>query len=76
MQRILSACWLLAIAGCGAVSADRFPNQVLGADGQPILLDDLEAIADETGLSDEERREQFRELGIQDEKLIEVLLRL
>ncbi len=60
--------------GCGAVITTEFPNRLIGADGQDIILEDIETIIIEPNLSDGERRFQLRELGIEDEALIEALL--
>ena len=66
----------VAIGGCGAVVMTDYPERLIGADGQEFFLEDLEEIANNQNLTDEEKREQFRELGIQDEGLIEALLAL
>ena len=66
----------IAAGGCGTLSETEFANRLVGAEGQLILLDELQEIADDSELSDDEKRELFRELGIQDEKLIEALLDL
>lgn len=60
--------------GCGAAITAEFPNRLIGADGQEVILDDIETIINEPNLTDEERRLQLRELGIEDEALIEALL--
>ena len=65
-----------SIAGCGfSVTAD-FPNRLVGAGGQSFFLEDLEEIANDPDLDDDEKRAQFRDLGIEDEELIDVLLGL
>ena len=53
-----------------------FPNQLLNPAGQPILLDDITLITQDSSLTDEEKRAQLRILGIFDEKLIDALLTL
>lgn len=53
-----------------------FANRLVGTDGQRFTVEDLEAIADDPGLTDEEKRQAFRDLGIADEELIEALLTL
>jgi hypothetical protein len=65
----------LAIGGCGAMVTD-YPNRLIGVDGQGFYLEDLEEIAGNENLTDDEKRERFRELGIQDDDLIEALLAL
>ncbi len=62
--------------GCGAVNPAGFPNQVVGAEGRPLVLDEIEAIVQDNALTDEEKREELRGLGLEDEKLIEALLSL
>ena len=61
---------VLLCGSCGTVGVLDFPNCVTGTEGQCLLLDDLEDIAESAYLTDDEKREQFRELGIEDEKLI------
>jgi hypothetical protein len=62
-------------AGCGVPPAE-FPHSVIGVDGEPILLDDIEAIVNDADLTDEEKRDELRALGLEDEKLIDALLTL
>lgn len=66
----------LLASGCEALNPATFPNQVIGADGVGLSLEDIEAIVQDSTLSDEERRAGLRELGLQDEALIEALLSL
>ncbi len=65
----------VVFGGCGVAQTD-FPQRLIGADGQLFTLDDLEAIANNARLTDEEKREAFRDLGIEDEELIDALLGL
>ncbi|NOX58536.1 MAG: hypothetical protein GXP29_06720 [Planctomycetes bacterium] len=62
--------------GCGLVSFRNpdFDNAETGEDGQTFVLDDLEAIAADPDLSDDEKRDAFAELGIEDPDLIDALL--
>ncbi|MBU0718983.1 MAG: hypothetical protein KJ749_12095 [Planctomycetes bacterium] len=76
LATVLAALLSVVAPGCGSLSDVQFANRLVGADGQLILLDELQEIADNSELSDDEKRELFRELGIQDEKLIEALLDL
>ncbi len=71
---IISAFLLVASAGCGGNDVTTFPNQLLDPLGNPILLDDVEAIVNDDSLSDDEKRDKLRDLGIEDEDLIEALL--
>ncbi len=63
------------IGGCGS-GVTGFANRLIGTDGQRFTVQDLETIAEDSSLSDEEKRRAFRDLGIADEKLIEALLAL
>lgn len=75
-KRCLTGWWVLAAigAGCGAQSSLNFPNRLVGAEGRMIVLDDIVNVVEDNDLTDEEKRQQLRELGIEDEKLIEALL--
>lgn len=73
---IVAAALLAGLAGCGSLAPNSFPHQLIGADGQPIVLDEVETIVNDTNLSDDEKHEQLRELGIEDEELIDALLTL
>ncbi|UCC28902.1 MAG: hypothetical protein JSU86_11950 [Phycisphaerales bacterium] len=66
----------LSCNGCGTAVITEFPNAVSGTGGQPIVLEDIQAIVDNPNLADEEKRSQLRDLGIEDEELIEALLTL
>lgn len=71
--------WLaccLTLASCGSTPQTDFPNRLVGADGQEFVLEDLEEIANNTRLSEEQKRAAFRDLGIEDEELIDALLDL
>lgn len=70
----LAACAIPA--GCGAAGPSDFANRLVDGDGQTILLDDLEDIANDEDLSEDEKRQAFRDIGIEDEELIEALLGL
>lgn len=73
---IVRAVLLAGLAGCGSGATTTFPRQLVDTDGQPIVLEDVETIVNGTDLTDDEKREQLRELGIEDEELIEALLTL
>jgi len=51
-------------------------NRLVGADGQRFTVQDLQSIANDPDLTDDGKRQAFRDLGIQDEKLIDALLTL
>ena len=79
MRKTIAACLIgmsLALGSCGASITADFANQIVGADGQPLVLDDLAQIANDSSLSIEEKRQAFREMGIENEKLIDALLDL
>jgi len=73
-RRILVLAALLGLAwGCGT-QRTSFPNQLHAADGTPIRFEDLQAIVTDNQLTDDEKRQQMRDLGIEDEQLIDALL--
>ena len=76
---VLGLAGLLAVlAGCEVLTfrlAD-FPNAETGEQGQIYLLDDLRDIANDPDLTEEEKRETYAALGIEDEDLVEGLLTL
>ena len=79
MRKTIAACLMgisLALGSCGTSITADVTNQIIGADGQPLVLDDLTKIANDASLSVEQKRQAFRELGIEDEKLIDALLDL
>ncbi len=76
MRMIAALLLLVCVGGCGVVPASDFSNRLVGADGQLFVVEDLEEIANDPDLTDEEKRERFRELGIEDEELIDALLTL
>lgn len=79
MNKAIAVCLAgvgLALGGCGTSITTGFANQVVDADGQPLVLDDLETIANDPNLSEEQKRQAMRDLGIEDEELIDALLDL
>ena len=62
-------------AGCGLGTVE-YANRLIGADGQLFTVEDLEAISNDSDLTDDEKRQAFRDLGIEDEKVIDALLAL
>ncbi len=73
---ILGAALTASTGGCGAFVATTFPNQLISADGEALSVEELEQIAQRLNVSDDEKRDLFRSLGIEDEKLIDALLGL
>ena len=67
---------LMGLCGCGVLSAGRsdFPNAARGANGQVVFVEDVDAIIGDATLTADQRRDALRELGIEDEDLIEALL--
>lgn len=79
MRKTIAACLAgvcVLLGSCGTSVTADFANQMVGADGQPLVLDDLAQIANDASLSAEEKRQAFRDLGVEDEKLIDALLDL
>ena len=73
---VITIALAIALAGCGNTVTTDFPNRLAGADGQRFVLDDLRRIANDDFLSEEEKIDALRELGVEDEKLIGALLDL
>lgn len=72
---IAPALFLLAtIAGCGVPTTTFYPNALTDEQGNPILLEDVEEIVNDDELTESEKRDALRDLGIEDEKLIDALL--
>lgn len=65
---------LAAFPGCGVPTPTSFPHALTNEAGEPILLEEVEEIVTDSQLSDAEKRSALRELGIEDEKLIDALL--
>ncbi len=64
------------LAGCGVLTLrpQDFSNAETGEGGQTYTLDEVEDITENSALTDEEKRDALRELGIEDEDLIDALL--
>jgi hypothetical protein len=67
---------LLASAGCGTLTYERrvFPDEIVTADGGGVSLDDVAEIVNDPALDEEGKREALRELGIEDEDVIDALI--
>ncbi|NOS99444.1 MAG: hypothetical protein HOP29_02330 [Phycisphaerales bacterium] len=81
MKRKRAAAWLGMAApavwcGCGVIDfrRDVFAGQPLNADGEPIYVDDLRAITQDADLSDDEMVDALRQLGIENEALIDAII--
>jgi len=69
---VLSVAAVLATATIGCQPAYR--NALVGADGKPIRLASVQAILQNSQLTEEEKRQALRDIGIADEELIDILL--
>ena len=67
---------LAGLTGCGILTYRRtdFEDELVGADGQEILLDDINAIRTDPDLDATEKRQALIELGIEDEDLLDAIL--
>lgn len=65
-----------SLTGCGILTYQRteFPDQLVGANGEDILLDDLNDILNDPNLDAEGKRQALRDLGIEDEDLLDAIL--
>ena len=64
------------LGACGTIPTNDFANRLIGVDGQEFFLEDLEDIADNPRMTEEQKRDAFHDLGIEDEELIDALLTL
>lgn len=64
----------VAPSGCGVTGPTEYPNALTNSDGEPIYFDDISDILSDTDLSDDEMKEALRDLGIEDEDLIDALV--
>lgn len=78
ISAVLLAWGAAALVGCGTGITSDYPNRLVGVDGQIFVLEDLEDITDisDADLDNEGKRALFRDLGIEDEELIDALLGL
>lgn len=66
----------LFTCGCGVGGPAEFAGRLIGAGGELIVAEDVDAIVQDFNLTDNEKRAALRDLGIEDEKLIDALLTL
>ena len=59
----------------GSLCEPPYRYLLTDADGQPIDIAQVQEITTDSELSDDEKREALQELGIEDELLIELLIR-
>jgi hypothetical protein len=71
----IAALVLAAVSGCALVTLERekFPAAAIGAEGERLFYDDIQAIQNDASLSAEAQREALRDLGIEDEDLLDAL---
>jgi hypothetical protein len=67
---LLAGCLALGWIGCGPPTE----NVLIGADGTAIRLAQIYEIRDNADMSDEDKWQAMRDLGITDENLIDLLL--
>jgi len=75
-RRVTVAAWALILPGCGIVAPaepDFSATVERGANEQPLLLDDILAITGSM-MTPDEQRQALRDMGIEDEDLIEALV--
>ena len=67
---------LITACGTGGVAPLSSPHREPGIGGQTLILGELEAIARDPDLSQDEKRRRFQDMGIEDPDLIDALLQL
>lgn len=67
---------LLACAGCGTFTArpTELANPETGDNGEPLDLDAIRDVTTDTNLTDLEKRDALRDMGIVDEDLVDALI--
>ena len=76
-RRVSLAICITALAsqvGCTSLPSTDFTHCLRDPQGQCILLDDIQLILNDTSKNTDEKRDALRNLGIEDEKLIDALL--
>lgn len=74
MALLVRALLATALTAACACAPTVLPHTLVDANGDPISMEEIENITSDTSLSDDEQREQLRELGITDESLIDLLV--
>lgn len=66
----------LPVGGCGVINIERtvFPAQITDADGNPIFIEDIQAITQNPDLSAEGMTTALRDLGIENDLLIQAII--
>ena len=67
---------LALLTGCGILTFRRtdFDDELVGADGQQIILDDINDILNDDDLDEAGKRQALIDLGIEDEDLLDAIL--
>jgi CO/xanthine dehydrogenase FAD-binding subunit len=76
-QRLSAGSLVLSLAAVLTTAIGCQPayrNALIGADGTPIRLEAVQAILGNGQLTEDEKRQALRDIGITDEALIDVLL--
>jgi hypothetical protein len=78
MARMIVAVALVVVSGCGVLAASKsqFANQAETGDGRKLFVEDIEEIVFDDLLDLDQQRQALRNLGIEDEDLIDALLTL
>jgi|GEM_PF-5470630 len=81
VKKLISLLFALCTLMPAACGTDLFtpaasPVRETGVNGETLLLDDLEAVARDPDLTEDDKRARFREMGVEDEDLIDALLEL
>jgi len=67
---------VLLLGGCGVVNIERtiFPTQITDADGNPIFVQDIQAITQNPDLTTDDMTTALRGLGIESDELIQAII--
>jgi hypothetical protein len=78
LARVIIAVALVVVSGCGVLAASKsdFANQAETGEGRKLFVEDIEAIVLDDLLDQDQQRQALRDLGIEDEDLIDALLTL
>lgn len=79
LARVMAAvAMIFSVTGCGVLAASKtdFANQAETPSGRQLFVEDIEEVVFSDLLDADQKREALRNLGIEDEDLIEALLTL
>jgi len=74
-KRVLVVLAGLALLSVGALCQPPYRYLLRDLDGQPIEITEVAEITSDPDLSEDEKRQALRDMGIEDELLIDLLLR-